>query len=281
MLNLLIAFPYCKPAMLDFLRERRGSYRLIIDSGAFSAHNSGKTVTLDGYCEFLDSLFDLQPLHAVQLDVIGDPAATWKNFLQMKNRGYDVLPVFTRGSPAKMLERMYEQADYVLLGGMVGQRDNFGFLKWASRLVAGRKVHWLGEVQADPIKLWKPTSVDSSAWKGAMFGTTVVYKGGGTLEGLTRKDFMRAPSPSLRAALHASTFSDAEIFSLSKESGWSPGSFQGEGTPSIRLATLSHLRRSGEVERYVGTRIYHACKSLAEVSFLFHCYDRLKEKGIS
>ena len=100
-LYILIAYPYFNNRMYSYLLERRKKYNdfeLIIDSGAFTAWNTGINISLDNYCKFLDSISSLEPFHAVQLDVVGNPDETYKNYLNMRDRGYDVMPVFTRGS---------------------------------------------------------------------------------------------------------------------------------------------------------------------------------------
>ena len=55
-LNILIAYPYFNNQILETLKNADIDYNLIIDSGAYSVWNSGKTITLDEYCSFLDKV---------------------------------------------------------------------------------------------------------------------------------------------------------------------------------------------------------------------------------
>lgn len=287
-LNLLVAFPFFKQKIIDFLREQDqhspSSYRLIVDSGAFSAFNSGVPIELDDYCKFLDVLKEsFLPFQAVQLDVIGDPKATWKNYQTMKRRGYDVLPVFTRGDTEDSLERMYEAHDYVLVGGMVGRRDNLGFLKWLMERVRGRRVHWLGVIHPDAIKAFKPTSVDSSSWMttSAMGGNAVLYVGGGEMDHLKRSMFVQPPDSILRARIKRLGFDDEEINEFAKRESWRNTRPEGAlGTAMIRLSVCSHIKRAVDIETHVGTQVYLACGSVQDIDFLYRCRQKLLERNI-
>ena len=50
------------------------------------------------------------------LNLLEEDKKTWENFLESKKQGFDVNPVFTRGSDLKSLDRMYEYDDYVFIG---------------------------------------------------------------------------------------------------------------------------------------------------------------------
>lgn len=257
----------------------------MIDSGAFSAFNSGKPVDLDDYCRFLDAIADLEPL-AVQLDVIGDPKATWKNFATMRKRGYRVMPVFTRGSPGEMLEHMYATADYILLGGMVGRRDNLGFLKWVMKRINGRKVHWLGLAgNIEAIKLYRPTSVDATSWisTSAMSGLTLLYVGGGRMKGVARTEFIgRTPSLPIQHAFARIGMNGDEIAEFKNYESWrNTRPADRLGSAMIRASVTSHILRALDIEQHTGTKIYFACGGVGDFDFLFRCRERLKEKGLT
>ncbi len=283
-LNLLVAFPFFKKPVVEYLTNDvpRESYRLIIDSGAFSAFNSGKPIDLDDYCRFLDSVQHLRPFSAVQLDVIGDPEATWKNYKLMRKRGYDVLPVFTRGATEEALEAMYALTDYVLVGGMVGRRDNFSFLKWFSSRVAGRKVHWLGQTDPEAIKAFKPTSVDSSSWVASTaMGNIPLYIGAGRLITLTREDFAKPPDALLRERLRRCGFDAEETRELLIGDNWKSTRSKGPpGPTAIRISVCSHLKRAVEVEQNVGTQIFLACADACDLKFMFWCKNKMLAKGV-
>lgn len=278
-LNILVAFPFFKPKITELLLQQRPeSYRLLVDSGAFSAHNSGVPIELDDYCAFLDELAESGlSFKAVQLDVIGDPKATWKNFVTMKKRGYDVLPVFTRGASERDLERMYGEADYVLVGGMVGHNDNHRFLKWLMPRVAKRKTHWLGFTKPDLIKAYRPTSVDSTSWNGAVVrGGTQVYLRGGRMPTFTREKFLPKLSDSLfRRQLERCGLDEQDVRSL-----WSRSNWMSVTSMAGRLCVNSAIIRASEIEKNVHTRVYLACNAWKDVELLFERRNDLWQRGL-
>lgn len=165
MLNVLVAFPYWGALVTEQLKTLdRSEYRLIVDSGAFSAWNRGAKIELDDYCRFLDSISQFRPFYAVQLDVFGDPEASFRNLMVMRERGYDVMPVHTRGDSVEMLNRYYEMTDYIMFGGIVVGSENRGYVKWWLQQNQGRKAHWLGFVDVPFIKVYRPESADSTSW---------------------------------------------------------------------------------------------------------------------
>lgn len=74
-LNFLVAYPYCKPDVFEVLKNQTLPYRFLLDSGAFTAHNAGKVITLDDYCRFIEAM-PVKPWRYFQLDVVGDPDKT-------------------------------------------------------------------------------------------------------------------------------------------------------------------------------------------------------------
>ena len=83
-LNLLVAYPYFSQKIRETLSKHDpDTFRLIIDSGAFSAWNSRKVIEFDDYCRFLDTIPSHWDYKAVQLDVFGDPVKTLENYYRM------------------------------------------------------------------------------------------------------------------------------------------------------------------------------------------------------
>ncbi len=67
---------------------------VMIDSGAHSVHNSGAEIDLDEYCTWIEENKE-RITRFVQLDVIGNKAATMHNLKLMRERGLDPMPVLT------------------------------------------------------------------------------------------------------------------------------------------------------------------------------------------
>ena len=116
-LRVLVAFPYFKGAMGQLLAERADDVLLLIDSGAFTAWQAGETIALDDYCRFIETL-PIKPWRYFQLDVVGNPDETVKNYDEMRRRGFDPIPIFTRGADPAILDYFYSQTDLVGVGGL-------------------------------------------------------------------------------------------------------------------------------------------------------------------
>lgn len=98
---------------------------IFLDSGAFTVARHGKAIDLGAYCEFLREFGGAFSCYAA-LDVIGDHAATRRNYDEMVRRGLRPVPTFHRGSPWAELDRIAAEAPYIALGGMmssVGERE--------------------------------------------------------------------------------------------------------------------------------------------------------------
>ena len=95
---------------------------LFVDSGAFGKHS--KKVDIDSYIKFIKENESLIDIYA-NLDVIGDPVATYKNQRTMEKAGLNPLPVFHYKSDPKWIQRYINKGhDYISLGGMVPINGN-------------------------------------------------------------------------------------------------------------------------------------------------------------
>jgi len=286
LLNLLVAFPYFDKAIIKELETLKGRYRLIVDSGAFTAWNAGKPVHLDDYCEFLDSIEHLKPFNAVQLDVIGDGEATYKNLLEMQNRGYDVMPVFTRGEDPQRLEEFYKMHDYVMLGGLVGGKTNKNYVKWFLNRNKSRDIHLLGFTNIDFVKHYKPKSVDSSSWVGAArFGAISLQTRGGKVKTVHKTKFIERPENWIIDHIKELGFSFSEIARLRKAEAWINSGFFDDSKGSIKtfaqfVSTCSHVKRAIDIEREVGTHIYLAASHVWQIRDIYKAYELMLERGV-
>lgn len=291
-MNILVAYPYLKPPVYKDLLRNHGTYRLIIDSGAFTAWNLKKQIRLDEYCRFLDKIELLQPFKAVQLDVFGDPEATYKNFLIMQKRGFDVMPVFTRGDTVERLEEFYAHTDYIMFGGIVVGGKNKNYVKWFLDQNKGRKAHWLGFVNMPFIKKYRPESVDSSSWKSAgIYGAMDLYTGLGNCKRFRRSDFT-APTKELVRLMQQNGFGQDQILMLREKESW-VATLNDRLTftkPEKGLAwfigAVAHVLRAAEVEEKLGTKIYLAASTDVQTKTLFKARDHIRriqndKQGIS
>jgi hypothetical protein len=269
-------------------QKPRSSFNLIVDSGAFTAWNTGREIRLDDYCKFLDSIAHLRPFHAVQLDVFGDPAASHANLMTMQKRGYDVMPVFTRGDSLERLEEYYSMTDYIMFGGIVIGGKNQNYAKWFLNRNKGRKCHWLGFVNMPFMKKYKPESVDSSSWSGsARFGGLHLYMGGGKMKSFKKEVFRSPPSEEIVLAAARVGVKYEELRLLASDVCWSGAmAFMGDGWDRPKkamaqfISTLSHMTRAHEIEKTLGTKVYLTGAGEQQNKHLFAAHEYLKERGI-
>jgi len=286
-LNILVAFPYFKQGIFDNLKARDPStFRLFVDSGAFTAWNTGKEISLEDYMKFLKTIPSEWDYKAVQLDVFGNPEGTYVNYHKMLDAGFtDIMPVFTRGDILERLEEFYSYTDYIMFGGIVIGGENTNYVKWFCEVNKERHAHWLGFVNVPFIKHYKPYSVDSSSlYSGQRFGNLQYYVGGGKLKSINRKEFYRKPPQTVIHYLQKSGFTNSEIALLASQQAW-----EGEATPfngkSIRglasfMSVTNHVKRAIEVERNLGTRIYLALSNESQINNIFDSLHLLQSKKL-
>jgi len=126
-LNILCAYPYLTSESISYLQEFDKTYPntlcFFIDSGAFTAFNTNKTITLNDYCSFISNL-PFKPWRYILLDVIGNEIETKKNYEEMLRRGFRPVPVFTHGTAWSDVDYYYQQSDFICYGGLVGKKGS-------------------------------------------------------------------------------------------------------------------------------------------------------------
>jgi len=155
---------------------------VFLDSGAFTAYKSGEPISVEEYAEFLHEYKDKLEVYA-NLDVIENPEGTWENQKILEDQGLEPLPVFHFGSPWAYLDRLIDEGyNYILLGGMVGQRKNH-LIEWCTQCFAripdDVKVHAFGVADQSLLEMFPWYSADASNWvDGRRFGTTFYFDRG-------------------------------------------------------------------------------------------------------
>lgn len=257
-LNLLVAYPYFKDDVLRELQSTRDgrNVRVLVDSGAFTAWKAGTKIDLDAYCRFLESLGDLAWRYFT-LDVIGDPAATQKNYETMLARGFKPIPIFTRGESPSVLEDFYKTSDVVGIGGLVGTRGNRGFVKGIMEKVKNRRVHWLGFSGIPFIHVYKPYMCDSSSWASSLLYASVTLIGPRLKETrLTKKHFENLPP---REVFNLLAWYGEDIAKLRQKSEWK-NSATGKYVLE-RIAMKAGVRRCIDIESIYGTKFFSCCRA--------------------
>lgn len=267
-LNLLVAYPYAKPDIIDHVHRHEMQIRFVLDSGAFTAWKSGKPIQLDDYCRFIEGL-PFRPWRYFTLDVIGDAHGTQKNYETMLSRGFKPVPIFTRGEDPAVLDLYYKTSDVVGIGGLVGTQGNKGFVKGIMKLVGSRKVHWLGFTNLPFLKFYRPYMADSSSWEmGARFARTSVYLGGGQVTAIGKTDCLGTGTtiePRVWDALQRLGLEPSEL----KD----PAKWQGGYSITRRLGAASAVKLSLDVEKELGTKLFMAATTTYAVRLLLEAFE--------
>jgi len=158
-----------------------GDEQLFIDSGAFSAHSSGKIIDINNYCNYLKEHEGKYNV-AAALDSIGDAEVSFNNFLYMRAKEcQQIIPTFHVGEPWKFLEKMISESPYIALGGMVPYNLCYEkIIPWlikCFKLAKDKSVfHGFGLTSMRLLKMFPFFSVDSTSWaSSARFNTLMVF----------------------------------------------------------------------------------------------------------
>lgn len=270
-LNVLVAYPYMNPQVIESLRGVGPSLRFVLDSGAFTAWKAGKPIQLDDYCRFLEQL-PIKPWRYFTLDVIGDPEGTQRNYQTMLKRGFKPVPIFTRGEDLAALNEFYKTSDVVGIGGLVGTPGNRGFVKGIMRHVGDRMVHWLGFTDLDFIKTYGPYMCDSSSWEsGARYGSLKLYMGNAKFLAIKKPQFQRHPPLEVLDRIRQL---GVDPYRLAKRDEWHGGS-----SASRTLCARSWVALSVDVERHTGTKMFLAAATAQALSLLVQGFTDLYLKA--
>jgi hypothetical protein len=276
----LVSYAYARKSPVAFATLAQHPHvELLLDSGAFTAKNTGETIGLAEYCRFLDTWGE-SIFRYLALDVVGDPEATDRNLQEMLRKGYKPVPVHVLGDDQRRMDELFEYSDYVALAGL--RRPHKGGapkeyvaakMKWA----AGRDVHWLGYVRESMIGAFRPYSCDSSSWlQASIFGVMRLYMGAGKWNTYSHDD-------------HGKLLRDAKAFRMISQMGFTSKQVADPNcwrrARSLGYSYLESLAAAATVDswvRYVidvrlryGTRIFLATNLTApDVAHLLWAVER-------
>lgn len=164
-LNGLVSFFYVK-AWRDALAaglDSSGFERLMLDSGAYSAWSSGKSIDIVALCEESKRS---EWGETVGLDVIGDSRGSVANLDRMRALGSPAYPVFHIGDPWSDLEHYCAHWPKVGLSCRFGEplKDSMRFLDQSFARAWPHAFHSFGWVQHDVLARFPFESADSATW---------------------------------------------------------------------------------------------------------------------
>ena len=140
----------------------------MIDSGAFSAWNSGAEITLDAYVDACKHALELPfpPDEIFALDVIGDWQAGLRNTEEMWRRGIEAIPCFHIGEPWEVLKGLARNYPKIALGGVAKSTPQTK-LKFAEECFARvwpKRMHGFSYCFKSAVLGLPWDTVDSTSW---------------------------------------------------------------------------------------------------------------------
>jgi len=163
---ILVSYWYVK----GWLRyQPRINYRSwALDSGAFSAYNSGKKIDIDQYVEFCkEKQASDSTLHEIfALDVVKDWRAGLRNVERMWGEGIPAIPTYHIGEPEHVLEHLAKNYPKIALGGVKALRGK-AKREWpiaCFRRIWPCRVHGFAVTGVKDILAVPWDSVDSTTW---------------------------------------------------------------------------------------------------------------------
>lgn len=145
---------------------------LILDSGAFSSFTLGVGIDIKEYANFVSKNKHLITRSA-NLDVIGDPEASYRNWLYLRERGCNPLAVIHYGADRKWFDIYLKEhkVDYLALGGLVpysrARKKLKGWLDYSFSEIRPYfpvKTHLFGITSNWVLKRYPIYSCDSTGW---------------------------------------------------------------------------------------------------------------------
>lgn len=252
---------------------------LLIDSGAFSAKNSGAEISLDEYMEFLFKN-EKRLFGYIALDVIGDPVATEQNLNTMLKAGLKPIPVLTLTEGEERMNYLFTLSEWVALGGFRRPRKGAApddyiamKMKWAN----GRHVHWLGYTRQPQLLAWKPYSCDSASWAGGMmFGRIDLYMGRGRWTSFDRKEIYKNRINMNEGIMKRLVHYGYNVADLLVDKNWSSG---GDGCSMINeLPAKSWIEYQQDILKEAGVRVFLALsESNKFLTPIFRAIDFVEE----
>lgn len=162
---LLVSFFYLKAFAANKTKYRYRDW--VMDSGAFSAYNSGVTIDLDAYTETCKQQLAEDPTltEVFALDVIGDWRASEKNTRFMWDAGVPAIPTYHVGEPESVLIGLARDYPKIALGGAVGFRQKDAWAAQCFARVWPKPIHGLGFGSEKSLMALPWHSVDATNWE--------------------------------------------------------------------------------------------------------------------
>lgn len=165
--SVLVSYAYLPPFLADRPHWRIRSW--VMDSGAYSVFNAGRTIDLDRYIACCQEQAATDPAldGVIALDVIGDWRAGLRNVERMWAVGVPAWPVWHIGEPESLLVGYARDYPKMCVGGVAMLRGP-ARRKFAEQVFARvwpKKIHGLAIGNRTDVLAVPWDSVDASSWE--------------------------------------------------------------------------------------------------------------------
>lgn len=152
-------------------RHKEFAYRdLALDSGAFSAYQSGTEIKIDKYIDDIKRYREMESLKLVEvfaLDVIGDWKASLKNTEKMWKAGIEAIPCYHINEPEDVLKGYARDYPKIAIGGVAKAKGTVksAFANQCFARVWPKKIHGFGFGAKEIVMSLPFHSVDATSWE--------------------------------------------------------------------------------------------------------------------
>lgn len=158
--SLLVAVPFWP----DFVKHRHkfNVRRVMLDSGAFTAWNSGKEI---GYEYWRDVARSSGADEIISLDAIGDAKKTRENWERALSDGLVTWPTYHQFEPVSYLRHYAANSPKMCLGGVAkGAKGKVAWFRSCMSVAYPARVHALGAASEEAVLCAPFHSSDASSW---------------------------------------------------------------------------------------------------------------------
>lgn len=166
--NLLLSYYYFKNKPLEEVVESLGyKPNIMLDSGAYSAWNSGKQINIHDYMQYIKDNEKWIETY-ISCDIMQDAEGTFDRFNYMREQGFTPVPVFHYKTDEYWLDQYYEMGErYIALGSTIPELKKTLVRMWINELAVkylDLEFHVLGTSRREILDHCDLHSCDSSGW---------------------------------------------------------------------------------------------------------------------
>lgn len=182
--RILLSYYYISDEIMEYAKAAK---EYLLDSGAFTYLNTGKSVDFDSYTDrYIEFINANKVKQFIELDIdaiVGlDKVESLRRRIERRT-GRQCIPVFHRSRGKDYFVDMCKEYEYIALGGIAIKdikRTEYKYFRWFIDTAHsyGTRIHGLGLTDFKALKQFDFDSVDSTSWMGSRYGNLYHYDNG-------------------------------------------------------------------------------------------------------